>query len=127
MIRCRIITPTGLYKECDAKILNIVATSGEMGILPKHVPIVTMLKIARMKIEEEHTREEYAVAGGMLYFKDDQATILAQAIENINEIDVNRALEAKQRAEKRLKEKKSDIDLVRAEIALKKAINRINN
>ncbi len=126
MIRCRIITPNGLYKECTGSILNIVAISGEMGILPKHVPVVTMLKISHMTIEEENSREEYAIAGGMLYFKDDEATILVQAVENVKDIDIERAQNAKQRAQDRLNSSRDDLDMVRAEIAFKRAVNRLD-
>ncbi len=126
MIRCRIITPTGVYKECDAKLLNVVTTSGQMGILPKHMPIVSMLQVAHMSIDEPEGREVYAVSGGMIYFADDVATLLVQAIENIKDIDVNRATEAMKRAQERIKEHRSDLDIARAEAALKRAINRLN-
>lgn len=126
MIHCRMITPTGLYKECDTSILNVVATSGQMGILPQHIPVVTMLKISKMALEEETGREEYTIAGGMLYFKEDEATILVDAIENIKDIDKERALRAKQRAEERLKGDIEKIDVARAEAALQRALNRLS-
>lgn len=126
MIRCRIITPNGLYKECDTKILNVVSTSGQMGILPRHIPVVTMLKISKMALEEESGREEYTIAGGMLYFKDDEATILVDAIENVKDIDKERAEKAKERAERRLSEQKEIVDTARAEAALQRALNRLN-
>lgn len=126
MIHCRMITPTGLYKECDTSILNVVATSGQMGILPQHIPVVTMLKISKMALEEETGREEYTIAGGMLYFKEDEATILVDAIENIKEIDKERATRAKQRAEERLKGDIEKIDVARAEAALQRALNRLS-
>ena len=126
MIRCRIITPTGLYKECETAILNVVSTSGQLGILPKHVPIVTMLKISKMALEEPGGREEYTIAGGMLYFRNDEATILVDAIENVKEIDRERAEKAKKRAEQRLAEQNDRIDVARAEAALRRALNRLN-
>lgn len=126
MIHCRIITPTGLYKECNTSILNIVSTSGQMGILPKHVPLVTMLKISKMALEEETGRETYTIAGGMLYFKEDEATILVDAIENVKDIDKERAQRAKERAEKRLADQDEKIDVARAQAALSRALNRLN-
>lgn len=126
MIRCRIITPMGLYKECDTHILNVVSTSGQMGILPQHVPVVTMLKISKMALEEASGREEYTIAGGMLYFKDNEATILVDAIENVKDIDKERAEKAKERAERRLSEQKEIVDTARAEAALQRALNRLN-
>lgn len=126
MIKVKIITPFGLYKETEASIINIVTTEGQRGILPNHMPIVTMLVISRMSMQENDVREEYTIAEGMFYFKDNSATILVDAIENVKDIDIERAVRAKERAEKRLSTTNSgDVDYVRAELALKKALNRI--
>ncbi|MBR4446386.1 MAG: ATP synthase F1 subunit epsilon [Solobacterium sp.] len=125
-IHCRIVTPHGVYKEMDTSILNVVTLSGERGILPNHVPVVIMLKISRMTTVENGQRIEYAIAGGMLYFRDNTAEILTDAIESKDEIDVDRAVAAKTRAEKRLSSGRPNLDQERAEVALKRAINRIN-
>ena len=122
-IKVKILTPLGLYKETEAAIINVVSEDGERGILPNHMPIVVILTISKMEIEEEK-REIYAVAGGMLYFKDNECTILCDAIENKTDIDLSRAQRAKERAETHLNDPASD--LKRAEIALKRAMNRIN-
>lgn len=124
MIHCRVVTPEGLTKELDTRILNVVSTVGQLGILPSHVPLVTPLEISRMITEEESGRREYAVAGGLLYFENDLATILTDAAESREEIDLRRAEEARQRAEQRLQD--PNMDMRRAEVALKKAINRIS-
>ena len=124
MIHCRVVTPEGLAKEMDTASLNVVSTVGQLGILSRHVPLVTPLAISRMITEESDGRKEYAVAGGLLYFENDLATILTDAIESKEEIDLRRAEEAKQRAEARLDD--PNMDMRRAEVALKKAINRIS-
>lgn len=126
MIHCRIVTPHGVYKEMDTPIINVDTEDGQRGILPNHMPIVMMLKIGRMETEENGTRQEYAVAGGLFYFRDNLAEILTDAIENKNEIDAARAARAKERAEKRLASDDPNYDLQRARIALQKAINRMN-
>ena len=123
MINVRIVTPNGLYKETIASIVNVVSLDGERGILPNHMPIVVSLKISKMELDEEK-REVYAIAGGMLYFKDNECTILTPAIENKEDIDLRRAEEAKERAEKRIHD--PNMDQKRAEIALRKAMNRIS-
>lgn len=123
MINVRIVTPNGLYKETTASIVNVVSLDGERGILPNHMPIVVSLKISKMELAEEK-REVYAIAGGMLYFKDNECTILTPAIENKEDIDLRRAEEAKERAEKRIHD--PNMDQKRAEIALRKAMNRIS-
>jgi|LAHS01.1.fsa_nt_gb F-type H+-transporting ATPase subunit epsilon len=125
-IHCRIITPEGLYKEMDANIINIDTTEGQQGILPNHLPLVTMLKIGKITADESGTRQEYAVAGGLFYFRDNKAEILTDAIENKEEIDERRAQQAKERAEQRLRSNDPNIDQRRAEIALEKAINRLS-
>lgn len=126
MIHCRIVTPKGVYKEMDASIINIVTTDGERGILPNHMPLVTMLKIGKMTAEESTGRQEYAVAGGLFYFRDNLAEILTDAVESKEEIDVERAESAKQRAEKRLAANNPNLDIQRARIALEKALNRLS-
>ncbi len=126
MIHCRIVTPHGVYKEMETPIINIETDEGQRGILPNHMPLVTMLKIGRMETEEKGKRQEYAVAGGLFYFRENQAEILTDAIENKDEIDAERAARAKERAEQRLKSDNPNFDLQRARIALQKAINRMN-
>lgn len=126
MIHCRIVTPQGPYKEMDTPIINIETTDGARGILPEHMPIVTTLKIGKMTTEENGQREEYAVAGGLFYFRSNTAEILTDAIENKRDIDIERAEAAKERAERRLNAADRNYDLRRAEIALQKALNRLN-
>lgn len=126
MIHCRVVTPEGVYKEMDTSIINIETTDGQRGILPEHMPIVTMLKIGKMTTEENGQREEYAVAGGLFYFRPNQAEILTDAIENKKDIDEARAEAARERAERRLGSNDPNYDLRRAEIALQKALNRLS-
>lgn len=126
MIHCRIVTPQGVYKEMDTPILNVETNNGQQGILPNHMPLVTMLKIGRMSTTEDGQRVEYAIAGGLLYFTPNQAQILTDAIESKEEIDVQRAESAKQRAMQHLHSGDPNEDLKRATVALEKALNRLN-
>lgn len=127
MIRCKIVTPEGEYRTLDASMINIVSVNGQLGILPSHMPLVTMLKISEMSIiTQNQKRENFAVSGGMFYFENDEATILCDAIESEQDIDLNRAVAAKERAEKRLASNDPNIDVRRAELALSKALNRIH-
>ncbi len=126
MIDVRIVTPEGVYKEFKTPIINIETNEGQRGILKNHMPLVTMLKIGKMETEEEGQRQVYAVAGGLFYFRDNKAEILTDAIENKNEIDVERAEGAKERAENRLSVLDDpNLDMKRAQIALEKALNRL--
>ena len=78
-----------------------------------------------MSTIEDGKREVYAIGGGLLYFQDNLAMILVDSIENKNEIDSERALAAKLRAETYLNKLDESIDIRRAELAMKKAINRL--
>ncbi len=125
-IHVRIITPLGLYREFDTPYLNFQTTDGDRGILPNHMPLVTSLKIGKMSSEENGVRNLYAVSGGLLYFNNNIAEILTDSIENKEEIDAERAKSAKQRAEERLSGKHENVDQKRAELALARALNRLN-
>ncbi len=125
MFKVKVVTPQGLYRVLETSILNVRTTDGQRGILTNHVPLVTMLTIGEMSTIEDGQRYEYALSGGMLYFKDNLATILTDAIERSDEIDLERAEEAKRRAQERISSK-GEIDILRAEVALRKAINRIS-
>ena len=125
MIHCRVVTPEGVYKEMDTPIINICSTDGEQGILVNHMPLVTMLKIGHMSTEENGVRQDYAVAGGLFYFRDNEAKILSDAVESRTEIDEERAEAAKQRALTHLQSGGPNEDIKRAQVALQKAVNRI--
>lgn len=125
MIHCRIVTPKGIYREMDTEILNIETTDGQQGILPNHMPLVTMLKIGKLSTIENSQRQEYAIAGGLFYLRENQAEILTDAIEHQSEIDVNRAEQSKSRAENRLSHPDENLDLDRARISLQRALNRL--
>ena len=122
-IEVKILTPGGLYKETMASIINVISEDRRRVILPEHMPLVMILTIGKMELEEER-RETYAVAGGMLYFSDNKCTILTPAIEKKDDIDIARATKAKERAEGHLKDPNSD--LKRAKLALERALNRLN-
>ncbi len=124
--RLKIVTPKGIYKEADIEILNIRTTAGQTGILAGHLPLASGIQVSELNYVENGQRYKYAISGGFVYVNETETTVIANAIESQEEIDLRRAEEAKQRAEERLKSKHPDMDLVRAEIALRKAINRIS-
>ncbi len=81
-IHVRIVTPAGLFDEFDATILNVNTTDGQRGILPRHVPVVTMLKEGMMNaVDTTDKRRYFAISGGLLYFRDDQADVLTEEIK----------------------------------------------
>ncbi len=126
MIHIKIITPLGLYTERDVEAVRVRSVEGEMTILPMHTPLVAMLETCKLSLMQNGKYKDYALAGGMLYLKDDQMNLLTDAIEGQEEIDIERAKRAMERAQRRLEKKDSRTNLKRAEVALAKAINRIN-
>jgi F-type H+-transporting ATPase subunit epsilon len=102
------------------------AQSGELGILPGHIPMVAPLNIGAVRLKKDGKTEFVAVSGGFLEVRPDQVTILAQSAEIASEIDVERAVRAKERAEQRMNDQKLEhTDFRRAELALQRAINRL--
>ncbi|SDN02517.1 F0F1 ATP synthase subunit epsilon [Bacillus sp. OK048] len=127
-IKVSVVTPDGPVYESDVEMVSTKAQSGELGILPGHIPMVAPLAIGvvRLKKSESKQPDLIAVSGGFLEVRPDQVTILAQSSEKAEDIDVERALRAKERAEQRMKEQKvEDIDFRRAELALQRAVNRL--
>lgn len=121
----KIVTPKGIYREVEVEMLNLRTTSGQIGILANHMPLASGLEISDMNYIKDGKREIFAVAGGFVYVNDKETTIIANDIESQEEIDLARAKEAKARAEKRLSEHHEAEDMIRAELALRKAITRI--
>ncbi len=120
-----IYTPRGLYRQTKASIINVITPEGQRGILPNHAAIVATLTASEMTMDEDGVRQTYAVGGGTIFFRNNQCTILTHSIENANDIDIDRALRAKERAEQRLESFDEAIDRDRARRALERANNRI--
>lgn len=121
-----VVTPDGPVYDADVEMVSVKAQSGELGILPGHIPMVAPLQIGAVRLKKGSSTELVAVSGGFIEVRPDNVTILAQAAELAESIDVVRAEEAKKRAEQRLNQKTDDIDFKRAELALRRAINRLN-
>ncbi len=127
-IRCEIVSQDRTVFQGDVDIVILPGAAGEMGILPHHAPVLTTLKYGVIKIRREGREELFAVAGGMAEVQPDVVTILADAAENIKEIDVTRAQAAKKRAEDALtKLKPEDHDAyLRMEAALRRSNLRLD-
>lgn len=125
-IKVSVVTPDGPVYEADVEMVSTKAKSGELGILPGHIPLVAPLEIGAVRLKKDGKTELIAVSGGFLEVRPDKVTVLAQAAERAEDIDVARAKAAKERAERRLQQaKQDDIDFKRAELALRRAINRL--
>jgi len=121
-----VVTPERVVYRGDARIVVAKGLEGELGILPNHVPLVTPLRIAPVQIKKAEGEDVIAVSGGFMEVRKDKITILAEAAELPQDIDVTRATAAKERAEQRLSgDKKEDLDFKRAELALQRALVRL--
>lgn len=123
--KLRIVSPHGEYYNGTAEIMNVVTKDGQIGILPNMLPFCSVLEISEMNIVTNGQRRYFFVSGGFVYVTKDEVTLITDAIEDRESIDLQRAEAAKKRAENRLHNITADIDIMRAELALKRAIMRI--
>lgn len=120
-----IVTPDRVFYDNDVEMVIAKTTEGDIGVLAGHIPLVAPLTISKLTIKLDGTDKEAAISGGFIKVAKGGTTIIVDAAEWPEEIDEKRAEEAKERAERRLSSKAADIDTFRAEIALRKAINRM--
>jgi F-type H+-transporting ATPase subunit epsilon len=125
-----IVTPERKVYAEEANMIVVKGVAGELGILPNHIPLVTPLKIAPITVKRQGQKDQIiAVNGGFMEVRKDKVVILAESAELPEQIDLDRAKSAKERAEKRLAEAKAkahDTNVKRAELALMRAVNRID-
>ncbi len=126
-IRLDIVTPDRMVYSEDVNMVIARATDGDLGILPGHAPLIAGLEIWPLRIQTDDGEQLFSVCGGFIEVRPQKITVLAGCAELPDEIDINRAESAKERAERRLKEAEaaSDIDVRRAEVALKRAMVRL--
>lgn len=126
-LNVNIVTPDGPVYEGNANMVIARTKAGELGILYGHVPLVAPLNIDIVRIKLDDKEEWVAVNGGFMEVNGEEVNILADTAEREQDIDINRAEKAKERAEDELQlAKEQKIDQLRAELALQRAINRIH-
>jgi len=103
-IRCEIVSQDRMVWEGDADIVVVPGVAGEMGILPNHAPLLSTLKFGILKVRSKGAEEVFTIAGGVIEVQPALITVLADSAENVAEIDVARAEDARKRAEQILKE-----------------------
>jgi F-type H+-transporting ATPase subunit epsilon len=103
-IRCEIVSQDRIVYQGDADIVVLPGAAGEMGVLPHHSPVLTVLQLGVIRVRNQGEDQYFTVAGGVAEVQPDQVTVLADAAENVEEIDTQRAEEARQRAEEALKQ-----------------------
>lgn len=101
-IRCEIVSQDRAVYSGDVDIVVVPGAAGEMGILPHHAPLLSTLQYGLIKVRVKGQEEVFTVAGGIVEVQPDKVTILADAAENVAEIDVARAEAARKRADELL-------------------------
>lgn len=122
----KVITPERVFYEDMVTMVEFNTTEGEIGVLKNHIPLTVIVKPGILTISTKDGIKNAALHSGFAEILQDKITILAEVVEWPEEIDLNRAENAKERAEKRLHEKAQETDIYRAEAALLRAIARIN-
>ena len=126
-IHCEIVSQDRIVFQGDVDIVVVPGVEGVMGILPNHSPLLSTLQYGIITIRQKNQEEYFTVAGGVVEVTGSQVTILANAAENVDEINIQRAEDARQRAESSLKEAgaaKSE-DQAALQLALKRSTLRI--
>lgn len=120
-----ILTPGRKFYEGDVQMVIVPGVGGEEGILVDHVPVVIALKDGILKIQENNEWKEAIIHKGFIEVEHKKSIIMSDSVEWPEEIDVNRALAAKERAEERLRQKLSQLEYLRSKAALARALARL--
>ena len=121
-LHIQIVTPEKIILDTQADEIIAPTTTGEIAILPHHIPLLTQLAPGELTIKKENKLEHFVVAGGFLEIGKDTVSVLADYAVHGEHISAVKAQEAKERAEKRMAEKKSEEDFAIAEAEFRRAI-----
>ena len=124
-IRLEIVTPEKMVFSDDVDLILAWGVEGQLGILPHHAPLMTMLQPGDLMYRKENREEYLTISGGFLEVRPDKVVVLADACERAEEIDVTRAEEAKNRAQEALKTAATGVDAAMAEAALRRSLARL--
>jgi len=126
LFELKIIEPNGMFFEGEGEFLEFTSVEGQMGVYKNHIPLTTILEPCVIRIHANGEQKKAAVLGGFVEIQKERITILAEDANWPEEIDVERAKAAAQRAKERLSKRESGLDMARAEAALKRSMARIN-
>jgi len=124
-IKLDIVTAERVVFSEEVDVVIAPGVEGQLAILPHHTPLMTALQAGELQTRQGGEEFFLAIAGGFLEVRPDRVIILADAAERVEEINVARAEEAKQRAEERLSHHPLELDTARAEAALRRSLIRL--
>jgi F-type H+-transporting ATPase subunit epsilon len=122
----RVVTPERIFYEGTARMVEFNTTEGEIGVFPGHIPLTVIVSPGILRIHEAEGERVAALHAGFAEILPDGISILAEVVEWPDEIDIERAEEAVERAKSRLGKRDANTDLARAQTALQRAMARIN-
>lgn len=121
-----IVTPKRIVFKGDVSSFTAPGAAGGFQVLRSHAPLLSNIQAGMAKVIDASGKEtHYATSGGVVEVRDNRVVLLAETAENAQEIDADRAKAARDRAQKRLKERAHDTDMERAQLALQRALNRL--
>ncbi len=124
-IKLDVVTAERVVFSDEADVIVAPGIEGQLGILPHHAPLMTMLKPGELLVRKDGEEFSLVITGGFLEVRPDRVIVLADAAERVEEIDVARAEEARRRAQERLMERIPEVEAARAQAALLRALARI--
>ena len=125
-MRLEIVTAERILFEGEVDVVVVPGADGEIGVLPKHAALMTVLQPGELRYRTGDSEEQFVVTGGFVEVRGDRVSVLADAAEHIDEIDMARVEEAIARAQERIAEQRGDVDLERALGSLRRARVRLN-
>jgi len=123
--RLEIVTAERVVFSDDVDVVVAPGVKGQLGILPHHAPLMTMLLPGELRVRKGGEEFSLAISGGFLEVRPDRVIVLADAAERAEEIDIARAEAAKRRAEEQLKHPIPEVDIAQAEAALRRSLARL--
>ncbi|MGZ8513597.1 MAG: F0F1 ATP synthase subunit epsilon [Candidatus Limnocylindrales bacterium] len=122
-----IVTPERLAYSDEVDAVNLPGSEGELGVLPHHAPLVSMLGVGELRIRKGGTEESFAIVGGFLQVRPDKVVVMAETADMASDIDLEKAHEARRSAERLLEEAApaDTANLAAARAALQHALLRI--
>jgi len=124
-LRFEIVTAERVVYSADVDVVVAPGIEGQLGILPNHAPLMTMLQPGELLVRKDGEEALIFISGGFLEVRGDKVVVLADTAERAEEIDVDRAEEARSRAEERLAQHTGDVDLERARASMLRSLVRL--
>lgn len=125
VMKLHVITPDRDFYQGDVSMVELTTTEGNIGVYPNHIPLTAVVSPGILRIHEQDKTLEAALLSGFITILPEEVVVMAETVEWPDEIDFSRAEEARVRAERRLTSNTNEIDVMRAELSLKRALVRL--